>query len=143
MSLSSLLRSDIAMWRPVPATGIRQMEEEHDRLIGYLAELRDAMVAGEGYAQLGRMLGQLADYARGHFQSEEELMDHYGFPAAQEHMREHHAILTELNQLIAGYQKGADVFAADLANVLHRWIAEHVTQYDMKLAEFLMSKGVT
>jgi hemerythrin len=129
------------LWHPLPETGIRQMEEEHDSLLRFLGELREAMVAGEGNIRLREILGDLMNHSTEQFSSQEELMAKYRFPYTLEHTRDHQAIQMELNQLIVGHDMGHGVYSGDLARVLQRWIYDHVTRHDMKLAEFLMMNG--
>lgn len=144
MNWSSILRSDImagVIWRPAPDFGIRQLENEHDQLLGYVAELNEAMLAGEGCLRLRPILADVSNFATEHFQSEEELMTDFRYPAAQEHSRSHQEILLELHQMSVSYDSGHAVFAADLATVLYRWITTHVKQHDMRFGEFLMMNG--
>ena len=129
------------IWRPAPDFGIRQLEDEHHQLLGFVAELHEAMAAGEGCLRLRPILADVSSFASEHFQAEEELMSDFRYPAVQEHTRAHQEILLELHQMAVSYDSGQAVFAADLATVLYRWITNHVKQHDMRFGEFLMMSG--
>jgi hemerythrin-like metal-binding protein len=61
-------------WTADYAVGVRQIDEEHQRLFALAEEMHRAMLEGEGKAILQALLAGLVAYTSYHFAHEEQLM---------------------------------------------------------------------
>ncbi|MCI5149253.1 MAG: hypothetical protein D3916_07690 [Candidatus Electrothrix sp. MAN1_4] len=88
-------------------------------------------------AQLNQMLDELLKYAKFHFQSEEKLMERYGYPMIQHQKKEHEVILSELNRQIAAI-RSASGSTAKLVYFLIQWFIKHTVYSDKDVGLFIM-----
>ena len=67
-------------WSEKYSVGIREIDDQHKKLIGLVARLQDAMREGKGKAVLDKVLAELIQYTRTHFAAEERIMQTNGYP---------------------------------------------------------------
>ncbi len=124
------------IWNPEwMATGIPEVDEQHQELIRHFNEFHEAMVHGKGQATAIRLLGFLADYTETHFTCEERCMNKYHCPAAAANLTAHNSLRQEIARL-RGRIKDNKLSIVDLVNVertLGVWIQEHICTVDIEL----------
>lgn len=76
-------------WSDKLLTGVREVDEQHKKLVALINELYDAMKQGKGKEVIDKALDELVKYAGYHFSTEETLMTKYGYPELASHKREH------------------------------------------------------
>lgn len=127
-------------WTPALATGIRQIDLQHQELIDIINELEAAHVAGEQARALDEVLPRLSAYVLFHFGTEEAMMA--GLRGAERHAERHTAEHREFAAEVAavaalrgGPDAGVDLTA--LLDYLKRWLLGHIMQTDRELATLL------
>ncbi len=128
----------IAIWRPDLATGIPDIDLQHEQLIANVSSLRSA--AHDGDVRLAEgVLQYLEQYAAEHFAAEERAMWQAGYPDLDAHWSLHLAFATELARRRAEYRASADraSLLADLGRWMDAWLEEHVLGADAEMARFL------
>ena len=113
--------------------GEREMDVEHELLVGLVRALDSALRSGSR-EEAGRVLEQLLDYTRVHFSAEELMMRLHAYPGVQEHELEHSKLLDQLNEVRSAYHGGQIQPTKELVTALRHWLAEHVQTYDRGLA---------
>ena len=83
------------------------------------------------------MLDELLKYAKFHFQSEEKLMEQYGYPMIQHQKQEHEVILSELNRQVAAI-RSASASSVKLVYFLIQWFIKHTVYSDKDVGLFIM-----
>lgn len=129
-------------WEDRFSVGIRQLDQHHKALVGMVNELHDAMKAGRGHQIIDGIVGRLVSYTRNHFAAEEQLFDRYAYPEAEEHRREHEALLAKVDQWRRDLAAGRKGITLEVANSLRDWLLHHILESDKKYGPFLKSKGV-
>lgn len=128
-------------WTQAMSVGVEGLDSDHRVLIGLinlLAELVDSADA----AALDGILGELEDYACGHFAREERLMRAVGYPQLDAHRAEHAAFAVHIEGMRKGAVLGADVAAAmALLEYLKSWLNHHVLILDMDYKPYLAGRG--
>ncbi len=128
----------IAIWRPDLATGIPEIDQQHEQLIANVASLRSA--ARDGDVRLAEgVLQYLEKYAAEHFAAEERAMWQAGYPDLDAHWSLHLAFATELARRRAEYRGSTDraSLLGDLGRWMDGWLEEHVLGADAQMARFL------
>ncbi len=137
------------------ATGIAVIDEEHQHLLGYVADLDrlctkyctkqpcDGCV-GEDIdqyeAELIGLYERLLDYMAEHFKNEEALLKLLGLSSPQwkqslrAHFEEHARLSNRLLALILDrdHSNPANQFA-DAASLLRTWLHDHITEFDIPM----------
>jgi len=118
---------NLVQWSPVFATGVREIDDQHQRLVGYINELNGA--AGQTTSDLSRILECAIDYTLYHFAFEEALMESRGYPLLDAHKCVHDNFAQEIRGLKSRFLAG-DLSADSLREALARWLFDHISQAD-------------
>lgn len=118
---------NVVQWSPAFATGVREIDDQHKRLVGYINELNDLPL--QTTSEVGRILECAIDYTLYHFAFEEALMESRGYPLLDAHKAVHDTFAAELRGLKAQFLAGtmtADALRAALAS----WLFDHISRAD-------------
>lgn len=130
------------IWRPDLATGIADIDRQHEELLANVAMLRSAARTREpGVADV--VLTFLEGYAAEHFAAEERAMWQAGYPDLDAHWSLHLAFATELARRKADYRASespVDVLL-DMGIWMDRWLEDHLMGADAVMARFLRGHG--
>lgn len=129
-------------WRQDFSTGIGQIDEQHKKLVGMVNDLYEAMSKGEGKDALGRVLGGLVSYTKGHFATEERLMTQHAYPGFAAHKTEHDKLTAQVLELEAKFKAGKAVMTVQVASFLKDWLANHILNTDKQYGPYLLGRGV-
>lgn len=129
---------DAFQWDDCFATGVATVDQQHHRLIDIMNRF-GAMVIKPSQttrADLDRVLDELADYARYHFDDEEALMHASGLDERhiKHHSREHAEFLQDVTRLQAEAVRGRHQEASHLPTYLTNWLAYHILGTDKTMA---------
>ncbi len=127
-------------WSPALATGVTEIDRQHQELFRRAARLVDKLREGDR-SEVDSLVAYLAEYAVEHFGAEERVMEAAGYPGLADHRAEH-------ERFRADFQALAQRFAAEHARpeaalALHNWLSDwlraHVGGSDVQLGRFLVS----
>ena len=124
-------------WHEGMSTGIPDLDHHHKEILARFNEFYACMSRGESdkRAEVGRILDFLQFYAQWHFQREEEYMEKYQCPAAEENRIAHADFLKRFGAFYEKWQTaGMDpTLANDTFVALMDWIVNHVQGVDTRL----------
>lgn len=115
-------------------TGIQEIDQQHRQLVDALQDFLGAV--GQGY-RLGATFNALQavfDYTQTHFAYEEAFLARHHYARLDEHIREHQAIIAQLNRLRNELEHGDDI-VEPLAQTIRTWILEHIHVEDMEYSK--------
>ena len=126
-------------WTPDLATGFAAIDADHQEIIGLANSLARDPAGHEAMGGTLAILKYMEAHVAKHFFAEEELMARYGYPHMFEHMAEHGRIVEYVTNLCREVRNdNADVHTLSVSNrLLCNWMVSHITNHDLKLAEFL------
>jgi hemerythrin len=130
-------------WDQRFSVNIKVIDEQHKKWIGMLNNLHDAMRLGKGRDMVGSVLGELVDYTKVHFSTEERLMEKYGYALYSGHKKLHEDMVREVELLQSKYEAGETTLTIDVMQFLKNWLSEHIIGTDRNYAPFLNGKGVS
>ncbi|MFW6038694.1 MAG: bacteriohemerythrin [Candidatus Saliniplasma sp.] len=107
-----------------------------------IEKFTEAIAKNKGKQQLNYLLNFLTEYAEYHFESEEGIMEKYGYEDIHEHRKRHMEFFDVVNKLKnkLGEEGSSDSFALDVQRFLIDWLILHVKNMDKKMAEFQKEK---
>jgi len=123
-------------WNPGLATGNRQIDDQHIRLIQLFHDLREAIERHEGPLEVGRTLAALSVYVVAHFRMEEELMTRSDYPGLAAHHDAHEIMRIQAEDLVDRYNL-IGLEAGDVLDVMEQWLLLHLQEEDRTMVEFL------
>lgn len=124
-------------WTQDLAVGIRQIDLQHQELIGIINELDRAQGEASQARALEEVLPRLSSYVLFHFGTEEAMMDRLPGPppCVAKHFQEHQRFAGEVAALRD--QKPSPAELAAFVDYLKRWIVEHIMKTDREMAAYL------
>lgn len=132
-------------WSDSFATGVPEIDEQHMILVHTLNEASVRLANDASLESLEHITQDLLSYALYHFETEEELMQTYGYPEdsgddAARHLEQHRAFSAKVVQVREGIKQGTPVAPEDLLGFLNGWLVNHILNTDKKLGAFIAAK---
>lgn len=121
------------------ATGVKEIDEQHQLLIRLINFLRDSIDSNKGEKVIRATIERMGFYASYHFKTEENLMDEYQYPDSSEEISEHKMFINKTNTWLEN-ENCSDLEVLDF---LRDWLHNHILITDKKLGAYLNSKGVS
>ncbi len=131
-------------WEPRLATGVREIDEQHQELFRQVNGLLAAMREQRGSGEVGHLLDFLARYVLEHFGAEERLMVQSRYPGYDPHRREHADFVQDFQALLHDFRAhGASPAIVVRLNVwLCGWLRRHVSDSDQAMGRWLVEHAV-
>ena len=133
----------IISWSDEYSVGVKDMDEQHKKLIGMINELNEAMKSGKGKDIMEKILKNLVDYTVTHFSSEEKLMQSNAYPGYLAQKSQHEALTKQVSDFQTKYHEGKAVLSVEIMTFLKDWLMNHIKGSDKKYGPFLNKKGIS
>jgi hemerythrin len=134
---------DSFVWDKQFETGLSDVDEQHHILVNLINRFGELLtISGVvSFADIETVFGELAEYAKYHFQDEELLMERERVDSrfVEKHKKLHHDFLQELTQMHAGVGPHQQDSAKSLLKFLIYWLAFHILGTDQSLARQIKS----
>ena len=132
-------------WNDKFNTGVTEIDEQHMILVHTLNEANTKLNKDSSIKNLEQITQDLLSYALYHFETEEELMQEYGYQEedeqhAQEHLDQHRSFSEKVVTVRDGLKSETPISAEELLDFLVNWLFNHILKTDMKLAAFINRK---
>ena len=129
-------------WSPALSVGVKDIDDQHKKLVDYVNELNDAMHAGKGKDALGKVLSDLVSYTVSHFAMEERLMGQHHYENSAPHKAEHAKLVKDVSEFKKKFEAGNAMISVEIMNFLRDWLANHIMKTDKKLGQALNAAGM-
>jgi len=130
------------VWSEKYSVNIREIDDQHRRLIGMVGQLHEAMRQGKGKEALGTVLRDLIQYVKTHFATEERLMRANGYPDHDAHKVKHDGLTRKVAEIYKQYPDGKVAMTLEVMDFLENWVDSHILGTDKQYAPFLSGKGI-
>jgi hemerythrin-like metal-binding protein len=132
-------------WDESMATGIADIDKQHQYLIKTLREMNDKLLDDDSDLLLSHVVKDLLGYALIHFEVEEALMLRYGYMAAypeeaQAHIAQHRTFSRRVVTLRDQLRERQTVSRIEILRFLNHWLSNHVLGIDQALGKFLVQE---
>ncbi len=134
------LRRRLVEWDPGRlSVYVRGIDRQHMFLVANLNMLYLGLVAGEDRGAMEEVLGNLGEYTKFHFRSEERIMDKFNYPEElfSRHRREHSDFVEKVTGFTERYRTGEAEITLDLLGFLAAWLQGHIAGTDRRLGRWL------
>jgi hemerythrin-like metal-binding protein len=121
-------------WKGNMSVGNQVIDVDHRKLIQYLNELQEAMMAGQGKTIVGTILNRLVAYTHEHFAREELIWKAGRYAGLEKHKKEHADLLKTVTEFKAKYDKGTISLSVDVMDFLRDWLKNHILKSDKDAA---------
>lgn len=127
------------IWTDTLATGLRQIDLQHQELIELINALELAHDAGQRQEAIEEILPRLRAYVMFHFGTEEALMPTADGMHAERHRRQHREFSERITQL--GQMSPESIDLPALIDYLKHWLIEHIMKTDRDLVRLIQGRG--
>lgn len=129
-------------WNENLSVKVAEIDQQHQKLIGIINDLTDAIRRGKGNAVIAEVVRSLIDYAKIHFETEEKYFKQFGYPQAAGHMKEHEEFIRKVTGFEAGTPKGQFGLSIQVLQFLGDWLINHILGTDKAYSAFFNEKGL-
>jgi hemerythrin-like metal-binding protein len=133
---------DLIVWNSRLMTGLETIDDQHKKLVQLINALHAALKSKTGAIESGRIVEELADYTRYHFEYEEQLFATHNYPATKEHKAAHKALIEKVSAFKSDFQRGKAGLSMELMDFLSDWLRQHILKTDMAYVPFFKEKGL-
>ncbi len=134
-------------WNDSLKLGIAVVDRQHERLVGIINRLHEATLEGRGTDVIGEIIDELIIYTATHFSMEERYFAQFEYPDAEEHKREHDALIEKVSIFARDFEKALrssrPAQAAELLQFLQIWWRYHMMETDSKFVDLFKKRGLT
>lgn len=130
-------------WSNESSVGIESVDNEHREMIDAINQLCDSVAKGHEREHTGKLLRYVIECARGHFSSEEALLQATNYPELEEHSRQHQSLLEEVEKLAERFVHDGLVLSDRSLTFLHYWFQDHLLNDDRLYTAWLKKHGVS
>jgi hemerythrin-like metal-binding protein len=133
----SLLR-----WKDEYLTHVEEIDTQHQRLIDLINGIYDLMRSGRGDEAIAEAMGEVVDFTRFHFATEEKHMVETEYAGKDAHFSEHERLLDQIIELRRSVQDGRTVLSMNEMYFLKDWLLSHFQGPDRGLAHHLLNRAL-
>lgn len=127
-------------WRNSYSIGIRQLDDQHKKLIEIINSLYQAHQGGMGQALVSEVLDALVEYTEYHFSMEEDLQKQYKYPGLEDNHEEHREFISKIADLQQEGRRGNLLLSLKTIDYLKDWTINHILGTDKDFGEFVEGK---
>lgn len=128
-------------WDDQLKTGIAAIDAQHLDLVNLYNELYSTLTAGFPHPVLAPIFVRLIESTDRHFEYEEALMRHYGYPGLDGHAVEHAKLRRVVDKIRGDIFDGQRSIGIDLMAFLKDWLVSHIGEADRSLGEYLVRRS--
>jgi len=129
-------------WNDSYSVGVKEMDDQHKKLVAMVNQLHDAMKAGQASKEAPAILKSLVDYTHYHFEAEEKMLDKATYPGYLNQQKLHKALIAQVVQYQADLGTKSLTIGVKLSEFLKDWLMTHISVEDKKYGKFMNDKGV-
>ena len=122
-------------WQELYSTGLPEIDSQHKTLFVFVNDFEESINESRGKEYIFSYFHILEAYVQAHFQFEEDCMEKYHCPAAEENKIAH----TKFVECVINFKsqlqnkKINEEQAIQLHNFLEKWITNHIIKTDAQL----------
>jgi hemerythrin-like metal-binding protein len=129
-------------WTEEMATGIPAIDNQHRFLVETLQDANEKLLNDRDGYLLDKIAKDLLGYAITHFETEEKLMQRYGYDKsfpddAKSHIHEHREFSKKVVDICDQLREGNRVSRIEVLTFLNNWLYNHILDIDQKYGNFL------
>jgi hemerythrin-like metal-binding protein len=129
-------------FEPSMSTGIEAIDKQHQYLFETLSDANKYLLNSSNEYLLSQIAKDLLGYAITHFETEEGLMQRYGYDEAhpsdaKAHIAQHRFFSSQVVAVRDQLREGRGASLTEMLRFLNHWLQDHVLGIDQKLGKFL------
>jgi len=132
----------VLTWDNKYSVKVKEMDEQHIKLIGMINNLHDMMKTGKSKEFVAPLLKDMLAYGKEHLSKEEAYMKKYNYPGYDKQREQHVEFVNKIVDLQDKYEKGNLLLSMEILKFLNTWFVNHICNMDAQYATFFNEKGL-
>ncbi len=130
----------LIQWNDSWRIGNSSIDYDHQMLVNITNQLWDLKQNPRTKnADIGRILAQLVDYVKRHFEREEAIFTKSDYPEKREHIAMHRELTKVVEDIAIVFSREPDLLNFDeIMAFLKRWLLDHIAKHDMGYREYII-----
>jgi len=129
-------------WTENDSVGIVELDEQHKTLLGLANKLFDVDAASVPKVEIFSTLNALINFARTHFETEEEYLRLYAYPALEVHRLEHERFMDEIFLFSQRLERNDADIHKKIGEFIKSWYGAHILNTDKEYGDFFALRGI-
>jgi hemerythrin-like metal-binding protein len=131
-------------WEPVYSVNVREIDEQHQRLINFMNEAYDKIEQQQfSDEDLAGFFAKLSDHANNHFGTEEKYFTQFNYDGAPVHIDQHNIIKAEIEKFGERYKTTpSQEIIFETLQFLDDWLFVHIMEFDKKYVKCFNDHGL-
>jgi hemerythrin len=134
----------LIVWNETMSVGVKDLDEQHKKLVDILNELHESIAAEQSKEVLGKIIEKLIEYTRVHLGYEERILFQAEYPELSEHGRQHDEMIATALAAQAKVRWGASPgLSLEILEFLQNWLINHIQGSDKLYTAHLHAHGIS
>lgn len=129
-------------WSSNLSVSVAEIDQQHQKLVGLINELHDAMKQGKGKEVLGKIVNELINYTATHFSLEERYFAKFSYPETGIHKLEHADFVKKVTAFKNDFSNGKTILSVEVMNFLSDWLQKHIQGTDKRYTQCFNEHGL-
>ncbi len=129
-------------WIPDMQVDNGQVDEDHKKLISLANRVLLLDRPNRDAEEMKRIIRELYDYVKYHFDREEKFMREIKYPAVDEHHERHHHIIADMNHHLTQSHHMSEILS-NFRQLVNKWVINHIMEEDLKIKDFMANQKPT
>ncbi len=129
-------------WQKEYELGFREIDNQHKKLIGFIDNLINSINKRSTKTELTKILENLTDYAKYHFQTEEKYFKKFHYKETKRHIKEHQKFTKKIAELSKKHKNREIEISFELIDFLEDWLIDHLMNEDQKYVQCFKENGL-
>jgi hemerythrin-like metal-binding protein len=126
-------------WKNFLSVGHERIDSQHKNLVEIINGFYNSVQRGADESTIPDIIEELLNYARSHFEFEEEIMRKAQYPDLENHRDEHRELTDKVIAYKRRLEEGARIISAQLLDFLKDWLVNHLMVTDKDYAPYVQS----
>ena len=127
-------------WNDSFLIGVEEVDRQHRHLVDILNRVHAAMQAGSPPREMMRVMQDLVNYTKYHFDTEERAMRNARYPELAGHQQKHRAMVAKVEAFSEEMMTGKATVTMRLMVFLKEWLAKHILETDRRFGEYVAGR---
>ena len=120
-------------WNESLSVGIETIDEHHRYLLDLINDLFEVVKNKRGIREIAKLLKATDAYAKVHFRTEEQMMQHHGYEGIHRQEQQHYAFEAKIQEFYEELHCNPLVAQFDVLSYLRDWLIHHISIEDAGL----------
>ncbi|MBT4837034.1 MAG: hemerythrin family protein [Methylococcales bacterium] len=133
---------DFVKWDDSMSVGIELVDSDHKYLLSIINQLETSIQFNMDELTIEKILNELIDYTKYHFEREEKLMLLNEYPDFLAHQHLHNEMIREVSKSIDAYKQDKSKTINQIVFYLKNWLIHHIKGSDREYMPYLKIKTI-